>query len=63
MSFTQSDVEALEAAIKLGVKRVTYKDHTAEYHSMAEMIALRDMMRREANPSSGGNVIYAGRVT
>lgn len=62
MAFNQSDLTALEAAIKTGTKRVRYADREVEYHSMAEMLALRDLMRAEIAAATGGSVVYAGRV-
>ncbi len=64
MAWSQSDVSALETAIKTGVKRVTYHDHTAEYHSLTEMLQLLDRMRAEVRAASGavGSAIFAGRI-
>jgi hypothetical protein len=64
MAWSQSDVTALEGAIKTGVKRVTYHDHTAEYHSLTEMLQLLDRMRAEVRAASGtaGSAIFAGRI-
>lgn len=62
MSFSQSDITALESAIKSGVRRVKYADREAEYHSLAEMQSLLAQMRAEVNGSVGGAVIFAGRI-
>lgn len=62
MAFDQSDLAALEAAIKTGTKRVRYADREVEYHTPADMLALRDLMRTEIAAATGGSVVYAGRV-
>ena len=45
-TWTLSDLEALEKAIATGAKRVKYTDKEIEYHSLKEMLSLRDVMRR-----------------
>lgn len=45
--FTFERLEALEAAIAEGVKRVKYTDKEVEYRSIAEMLQVRDIMRRQ----------------
>lgn len=64
MSWSQSDLDALDNAIKAGVKRVRYKDHEAEYHSLTEMLQLRGAMKAEIASAAGqnGSVILAGRI-
>lgn len=62
MAWQQSDVTALETAIKRGVKKVQYHDHSVEYHTLGEMLALLNAMRSEVSAPSGGSVIFAGRV-
>lgn len=64
MAWSSQDVAALETAVKSGVKRVTYHDHTAEYHSLTEMLQLLDRMRAEVNAAAGnsGGAIFAGRI-
>jgi len=47
MAWTIDDVEALENAIKQGVKRVKYADKEIEYPSLQEMLNLRDLMKKE----------------
>lgn len=46
MAWTQTDLDALDAAIATGARRVTYDGHTVEYHSMDDMLKARAMMRR-----------------
>lgn len=45
--FTTEQLETLTRAIAQGVLRVRYEDREETYRSMAEMIALRNEMRRE----------------
>lgn len=54
MAFSSNDLAALDAAIRSGTKRVTYGDRTVEYHSMNEMLQLRDRMRAEIDASARG---------
>lgn len=57
MAWTSSDLAALEAAIKLGAKRVTYGEGTTrkevEYHSLEEMLQLRELMRTDIGVAAG----------
>lgn len=52
-SWTQSDVEALEAAIKRGVLRVRFSDREIQYHSISDMLTLLQTMK-DAVDSNGG---------
>lgn len=64
-SWTSSDVAALEAALKKGVKSVTYQSGTVTYHSLDEMLRLLDRMRADVAAASGAStsqLIFAGRV-
>lgn len=62
-TWTTADIAALEAAIKRGVKSVTYASGTVTYHSLDEMLRLLDRMRNEVAGASGASqAIYAGRV-
>lgn len=62
MAFTQTDVEALETAIKSGVKTVAYADRTVTYHSLGEMLQLLTQMRAEV-AAGGGASSSCGRRT
>lgn len=50
MAWTQSDIDALKAAMAQGVKRVRYTSGEVEYQSLADMEKLLARMEREANP-------------
>lgn len=47
MAFTQTQLTALESAIAQGVLSVQFNDRRVTYHSLDEMIRLRDTMRSE----------------
>jgi hypothetical protein len=49
MAWTQSDVDALDTAIKAGVRSVTYGDRSVTYHSLSEMLTLRREMKEQVN--------------
>jgi hypothetical protein len=43
-SFTQDQLNALEAAIADGALKVKYSDKEVEYRSLGEMLKIRDIM-------------------
>ncbi len=45
MAWTQSDLDALETAMKSGVLTVHYSDRTVTYRSMTELMDLREAMK------------------
>lgn len=48
MAWTQADLDALNAAITSGVRRVTFADgRTTEYQTLREMLDLRSTMKGE----------------
>ena len=47
MAWTQSDLDKLEKAIALGVRRVEYSDKKVEYNSLKDMMMARDLIRKE----------------
>lgn len=47
MAWNQTDLTALEDAIKSGALRVKYTDKEVEYRSLDEMIRIREMIRKE----------------
>jgi thiamine monophosphate synthase len=60
MAWTESDLDALEAAIKQGVREVQYRDRRVTYHSLDEMLKLRQLMRDEV---TGGTELGNVRTT
>jgi len=43
-NFTQTQLDALDAALAEGVRRVKYQDKEVEYRSLRDMLALREIM-------------------
>lgn len=63
-TWTSEHLAALERAIAKGARRVEYGDQAVTYHSVDEMLRLRNTMRSEiaaAASSGGGRIVYAGR--
>ena len=54
MAFQESDLNALDKAIKSGKRRIRYADGTeAEYHSLKDMIAARALIKSEIAAATG----------
>ncbi len=49
MAFSQAQLDALEAAIASGTLEVRTGDKSVRYHSLDEMIKLRDVIRNQLN--------------
>lgn len=47
MAFTLDQLNALDAALAAGVKKVKYADKEVEYASTSEMLRIRDLMIEE----------------
>ncbi|MCR6496872.1 hypothetical protein LJB71_12030 [Thermomonas sp. S9] len=47
MAYTQSDLEALQAALAKGEKRVSFGDKTVEYRSVEELQAAIRQVKRD----------------
>lgn len=56
--FTLEGLTALNEAIITGTRRVRYADKEVEYRTLAEMLALRDVMRRELGLVKGTVRVY-----
>ena len=54
MAWTQSDIDALQAAMAKGVKRVRYSSGEVEYQSVDDMRKLLADMVRAVNPDTSG---------
>lgn len=50
MSFTQADLDNLDAAIKSGVTEVRFQDRTVRYKSVQDMLAERTLIYTSLNP-------------
>jgi len=60
MAFTQSDLDAIDAAIKAGVSEVRYQDRTVKYQSIKDMMEARTLIVTELNV--GAQTIRQSRV-
>jgi hypothetical protein len=60
-SWTQADIEALEAAIKRGAVRVKFGEREVQYQSATEMLKLLQTMKDEVE--GGSTAGSAGRTT
>lgn len=50
MAFTQADIDALDAAMKLGTLRVRYQDgREVTYRSLDDMMRIRTMMQGDVS--------------
>lgn len=56
MAWTQADLDTITAAIATGAKRVRFQTHEVEYHSLSDMMRVRDMIRAEIDAAG----TYAG---
>jgi hypothetical protein len=52
MAWSQSDIDALRAAMGQGVKKVRYVSGEVEYQSLADMRSLLKQMESEVNPAT-----------
>ena len=55
MAWSSTDLTNLEDAIAQGVLTVSINGKTVTYRSLADMLALRDVMRREIGLSTAQN--------
>ena len=58
MAWTQSDLDAIDAAIKSGTTMVKYDTKTVTYRSLDELIRIRGLMQKELGLTTGAS----GRV-
>ncbi len=59
-SFTQADIEALEASMKRGVLTVQYGERSVTYQTTSEMLKLLQQMKDSVAASSSGG--RGGRI-
>lgn len=59
MAWTQQDLQMIEDAIRQGAKRVKYGDKEVEYHSLDDMLRIRNEMLEELNPQENSGRRYA----
>lgn len=53
MAFTHAQIDALKAALALGVTTVEYQGKWTTYRSLAEMRVILGMMQGEVNAAAG----------
>ena len=58
MSYTQADLDAIESAIKSGLKRVQYRDRTVEYRDISEMRSIASEIRTSLTTVKASTRIY-----
>lgn len=59
MAFTQTQLDAIEAALAQGTTRVKYENKEVEYRSLEELMKLRDLIRSELGLIKKGQRLYA----
>lgn len=50
--YTQADLDALNEAIALGAKSVSYNGQSVHYRTLQEMYSVRDQMERDLGVST-----------
>jgi putative IMPACT (imprinted ancient) family translation regulator len=60
MAYTQAHLDALEAALAKGEKRVTFADKTVEYRSIAELQAAIRAVRRDLFEQAAATGLWPG---
>lgn len=53
MAWTQTDIDAIEAAIASGTLSITNGDKTITYRSISEMLKARDSMKAAISGAAG----------
>ncbi len=61
MAWTAADLTAIEEAIATGAKRVRFQTHEVEYHSIADMLRARDVIKGEINPADAPSHVVVAR--
>ena len=52
MPYSQADIDALRAAIKIGALEVRFTDRSVKYRDLSEMYRILHDMEAEVNPPS-----------
>ena len=55
MAYTKSDLDKIERAIATGAKKVRFKDHETEFHSLEEKLKIRDLIAAEIGVGAGAS--------
>lgn len=60
MAWVQADLDAINAAIATGARRVRFQTHEVEYHSIDQLLKARDKIVAELTPpETGSGISYA----
>ena len=60
MAYTQSDLDALQAALAKGEKRVSFGDKTVEYRSIEELQAAIRAVKRDLHEQAVATGLWPG---
>ena len=60
MAYTQAHLDALEAALVKGEKRVTFGDKTVEYRSVDELMAAIEAVKRDLFEQAAATGLWPG---
>jgi hypothetical protein len=60
MAYTQAQLNALEAALAKGEKRVTFGDKTVEYRSVDELMAAIEAVKRDLFEQAAATGLWPG---
>lgn len=65
MAWTQTDLDALEAAIAAGkgARSIAFSDQVVTFNSIADMLALRAAMKAEIDAAAGRSKRYRVAAT
>ena len=56
MAFSQTDLDAIDAAIASGALRVKYKDREVQYQSLADLLSARSVIANALGVGGRGHV-------
>jgi hypothetical protein len=62
MAFTQTDLDALDTARKLGAKRIRFQDRDFEFDSVDDYIKLRNLILNDIAQQNGPQQIRQVRI-
>ena len=62
MAFTQSDLDALDAARKQGARRVRFQDREFEFDSVDDYLKLRNLILNDIAQQSGPQQVRQVRI-
>lgn len=59
MAWTQTDLDAINAAIATGARRVRFQTHEVEYQSVGDLLRARDAIAAEVGAAAGSGLMFA----